>query len=72
VVGIEDAEWGERVGAAVVPTSSTSSDSADSLKTWLADRIAPYKVPRRWLFVAELPRNAMGKVTKVAVKEMFG
>ncbi len=72
VVGIEDAEWGERVSAAVVPTSATSSDSAESLKTWLADRIAPYKVPRRWLFVAELPRNAMGKVTKVAVKEMFG
>ena len=71
VVGIEDAEWGERVSAAVVPSSSTSSDSAESLMAWLADRIAPYKVPRRWLFVQELPRNAMGKVVKVDVKRLF-
>ena len=72
VVGIEDPEWGERVSAAVVPSSTTSADSAESLKAWLADRIAPYKVPRRWLFVQDLPRNAMGKVTKPAVKELFG
>jgi malonyl-CoA/methylmalonyl-CoA synthetase len=71
VVGIEDAEWGERVSAAVVPSSTTSSDSAESLKAWLADRIAPYKVPRRWLFVPELPRNAMGKVVKVDVRKLF-
>jgi malonyl-CoA/methylmalonyl-CoA synthetase len=72
VVGVEDAEWGERVCAAVVPSSSTSSESADSLKDWLGERLAPYKLPRRWLFVRELPRNAMGKVTKTEVKEMFG
>jgi malonyl-CoA/methylmalonyl-CoA synthetase len=72
VVGVEDPEWGERVCTAVVPASTTSSDSADSLKGWLAERIAPYKLPRRWIFVDDLPRNAMGKVTKTAVKEMFG
>jgi malonyl-CoA/methylmalonyl-CoA synthetase len=72
VVGVEDPEWGERVCTAVVPASTSSSDSAESLKEWLAERIAPYKLPRRWLFVAELPRNAMGKVTKPAVKELFG
>jgi malonyl-CoA/methylmalonyl-CoA synthetase len=54
-----------------VPTSPTSSESADSLKEWLEERIAPYKLPRRWIFVGELPRNAMGKVVKVAVKELF-
>jgi malonyl-CoA/methylmalonyl-CoA synthetase len=72
VVGVEDPEWGERVCTAVVPASTTSSDSADALKEWLAERIAPYKLPRRWMFVEELPRNAMGKVTKPAVKELFG
>jgi malonyl-CoA/methylmalonyl-CoA synthetase len=72
VVGVEDPEWGERVCTAVVPVSTASSDSADALKEWLAERIAPYKLPRRWMFVEELPRNAMGKVTKGAVKEMFG
>jgi malonyl-CoA/methylmalonyl-CoA synthetase len=72
VVGVEDAEWGERVCTAIVPASTRSSDSADALKDWLAERIAPYKLPRRWIFVQELPRNSMGKVTKAAVKEMFG
>jgi malonyl-CoA/methylmalonyl-CoA synthetase len=71
VVGVADPEWGERVCTAVVPASPTSTDSADSLKEWLAARIAPYKLPRRWMFVDELPRNAMGKVTKPAVKELF-
>jgi malonyl-CoA/methylmalonyl-CoA synthetase len=71
VVGVDDPEWGERVCTAVVPATATSSDSADSLRDWLAERIAPYKLPRRWLFVEELPRNAMGKVTKPAVKELF-
>jgi malonyl-CoA/methylmalonyl-CoA synthetase len=71
VVGVEDPEWGERVCTVVVPASTTSAQSADSLKNWLAERIAPYKLPRRWMFVDELPRNSMGKVTKVAVKEMF-
>jgi malonyl-CoA/methylmalonyl-CoA synthetase len=72
VVGVDDPEWGERVCTAVVAASTTQSDSADSLKEWLAERIAAYKVPRRWMFVDELPRNAMGKVTKPAVKELFG
>ncbi|MDQ4079268.1 MAG: acyl-CoA synthetase [Gemmatimonadota bacterium] len=72
VVGLEDPEWGERVGAAVVPVSMTSGDSEEALKEWLGERIAPYKLPRRWMFVDELPRNAMGKVTKPAVKELFG
>ena len=54
--------------AAVV---STNAPTPESLREWLAERIAPYKVPRRWLFVAELPRNAMGKVVKVAVRGMW-
>jgi malonyl-CoA/methylmalonyl-CoA synthetase len=69
VVGVEDPEWGERVSAAVV--TSADGASAESLREWLADRIAPYKVPRRWLFVEDLPRNAMGKVVKTEVKELF-
>jgi malonyl-CoA/methylmalonyl-CoA synthetase len=72
VVGVEDPEWGERVCTAVVPASTSPSQSAESLKEWLAERIAPYKLPRRWVFVNDLPRNAMGKVTKPAVKELFG
>jgi malonyl-CoA/methylmalonyl-CoA synthetase len=69
VVGIEDPEWGERVSAAIV--RSVDGATAESLRDWLSERIAPYKVPRRWAFVDALPRNPMGKVTKSAVKELF-
>ena len=67
VVGLEDAEWGERVCAAVVGGTA----NAEELQSWLAERLAPYKLPRRWVRVDELPRNAMGKVTKPDVKRLF-
>ncbi len=69
VVGVPDAEWGERVCAAVVPADADGSPEA--FDAWTRERLAGYKRPRRWLLVRELPRNAMGKVTKPAVQAMF-
>ena len=45
--------------------------AAAVLDPWLRDRLAGYKVPREWLCLDELPRNAMGKVRKAALREMF-
>jgi malonyl-CoA/methylmalonyl-CoA synthetase len=70
VVGIDDPEWGERVTAAVVRRDGASVD-ADELRAWGKERLAPAKVPARYLFVDELPRNALGKVLKPAVKQLF-
>jgi malonyl-CoA/methylmalonyl-CoA synthetase len=64
VVGVPDAEWGERVVAWVVATDAVN---ADELLAWGADRLAPYKRPRGVRFVDELPRNAMGKVVRSAL-----
>ena len=72
VVGIPDPEWGERVAAALVPARGEDVPGADILRPWLKERLAPYKVPSLFLASAELPRNAMGKVTKPAVRELFG
>jgi len=41
------------------------------LDGWSRERLAPYKVPRAWLCVDELPRNAMGKIQKLAVQDLF-
>jgi malonyl-CoA/methylmalonyl-CoA synthetase len=71
VVGVEDDEWGERVAAAVVMQPGRALD-VPAFQAWLRDLIAKYKVPTRLLVVSELPRNAMGKVTKAQVREMFG
>jgi malonyl-CoA/methylmalonyl-CoA synthetase len=70
VVGVPDPAWGERVCAAVVPRPSREVSEAE-LRTFVKSRLAPYKVPKQILLVADLPRNAMGKVTKLAVRELF-
>lgn len=71
VVGVADPEWGERVCAAVIPTGSASASDPDELISFVKKRLAPYKVPKDLLFVDDLPRNAMGKVTKPDVRTLF-
>jgi len=70
VVGVEDPEWGERVGVAVELRPGGSLD-LEGLKSWSKDLLAPYKIPRAMKVVAALPRNAMGKVTKPEVAALF-
>lgn len=70
VVGVPDPEWGERVCAAIVAAPGERVE-LEELRAWARERIAPWKVPTRLQVVEDLPRNAMGKVTKSAVKTMF-
>jgi malonyl-CoA/methylmalonyl-CoA synthetase len=70
VVGLPDPEWGERVCAAIVPAGGAELSVA-SMRVFARARLAPYKVPKEFLIVDALPRNAMGKVTKPAVRELF-
>ena len=72
VVAVPDEEWGERVAAALVPTAGAErSFDGTELRAWMKERLAPYKVPSLFLTLPELPRNAMGKVTKPAVQKLF-
>jgi len=70
VVGVPDAEWGERVAAAVVLNAGNAIDLA-SFRTWAKELLAAHKVPSRLLVLDALPRNAMGKVLKPAVAALF-
>lgn len=63
VVGRPHADWGETVVAFVVPAPG-AEPTLDSLRAFLADRLARYKVPRDVALVTELPRNPSGKLTK--------
>jgi malonyl-CoA/methylmalonyl-CoA synthetase len=69
VVGTPDPEWGQRVAAAVVLEDGADLD-LESLRGWCKARLAVYKVPTALHLLDELPRNAMGKVTKPAVAEL--
>ena len=70
VVGIPDPEWGERIAAAVVLHEGAELE-VEGLRSWAKQRLATYKIPTRLQVVNALPRNAMGKVTKPAVAELF-
>ena len=70
VVGVVDLEWGERVCAALVLLPQRQL-TLESLRSWAKEQLAVYKIPTRILIVDELPRNAMGKVTKPQVVELF-
>src|SRR6478736_1265653 len=63
VIGVPHQVLGEDVGAFVVCKPGTTLDDA-TLLAFCAERLADYKRPRRLWFVAELPRNATGKVMK--------
>ncbi|MEX2467151.1 MAG: acyl-CoA synthetase [Gemmatimonadota bacterium] len=71
VVGVPDEEWGERVAAALVPRAEGGGPDPAELRAWLKERLAPYKAPSLFMLLPQLPRNAMGKVTKPAVQELF-
>jgi malonyl-CoA/methylmalonyl-CoA synthetase len=70
VFGVPHADLGEGVTAAVVLQPAALLSEADIIDAVKA-RLARYKVPKRVLLIDELPRNAMGKVQKNALRAAF-
>ena len=70
VFGIAHPDFGEGVTGAVVPDGSAELDP-EALLAGLADALARFKQPKRLFIVDELPRNAMGKVQKNALRDRY-
>jgi malonyl-CoA/methylmalonyl-CoA synthetase len=68
VVALPDAEWGEVIAVALV--AEHTIDMA-ALQQWLKQKLAPYKQPRHFMQVDQLPRNAMGKLLKKSVVKLW-
>jgi fatty-acyl-CoA synthase len=65
VMGLPDAKWGEVVAACVVLAPGVEAQAAQNdLNATLAGQLARYKLPRKWFFLSELPKTALGKVQK--------
>jgi malonyl-CoA/methylmalonyl-CoA synthetase len=64
VVGLPDEALGERAVACVVARPGRGEGLEGALREHCRARLAPYKVPRAFIVLAELPRNALGKVQK--------
>ena len=67
VFGTPDEQWGEIVTAAVV-----ASAPPDELRRQLEDKLARFKLPRRFEIADALPRTASGKVDRAAVRRRYG
>jgi acyl-CoA synthetase (AMP-forming)/AMP-acid ligase II len=70
VFGIPDDEWGEAVMAVVVLAPGADLSEAETI-AFCRDHLAGYKKPKRVEFVAEIPRNAYGKVTRRELREPY-
>ncbi len=73
VVGVPSERWGEEVAAAIVASSGVPHAPPDDelLLGFARSRLAPYKCPKRLVFVSELPVNPMGKVIAAEVRKLF-
>ena len=67
VFGVEDDQWGQRVCAAVVG----DADEAE-LRRYATQRLAPYKRPKQYFRVGELPYSATGKLRRRHVPVVLG
>ena len=70
VIGRPDAEWGEVVVAFVVRRDAQEQPDAAALDAHCLTRMARFKRPKQYRFVAELPKNHYGKVLKTALREI--
>ena len=70
VIGVPHPDFGEGVTAVVVPRGGAALDE-NTLRAALELRLAKYKLPKRIVFVGQMPRNAMGKVQKAELRELY-
>ncbi|WP_309056351.1 fatty acyl-CoA synthetase [Streptomyces sp.] len=68
VIGLPHERWIEAVTAVVVPRGEVTEAE---LLTHAREKLAPFKAPKRILFVDELPRNASGKILKRELRDRF-
>ena len=73
VVGLPDARWGEVPVAVVVRAASEAGAALTDAHPFqhLQGRIARFKLPRRVVFAAALPKSALGKVQKPQVVQLI-
>ena len=72
VIGLPDEKFGSVVVAVAVAADKAEIPSDEELIEFCRPLIAGYKIPRRYEFVDELPRNASGKLLKNKLRSMFG
>jgi malonyl-CoA/methylmalonyl-CoA synthetase len=69
--GVPHKDFGEALAVAIVPRPDAQL-TQESVIAYVKGKLANFKVPKRVVFVAELPRNTMGKVLKAELRKAYG
>jgi len=70
VIGLPDNQWGERVTACIIAKPGKTIDEGQ-VKAYLKSRLSPFKVPKEYRVLEDLPRSAAGKILKRKLREML-
>ncbi|MEV0108571.1 long-chain-fatty-acid--CoA ligase [Nocardia sp. NPDC050799] len=71
LIGVPDPQWGEAPLAVIVPVDPAAPPTAADIEAFARTQLAGYKCPREIAVVAELPRNASGKVLKTELRAKY-
>lgn len=71
VIGVPHSDFGEGVTAVIVRSQGGDTPTETEIQKQLSGRLAKFKLPKRIVFVDELPRNAMGKVQKAVLRTTY-
>ncbi|QBQ04587.1 class I adenylate-forming enzyme family protein [Sporosarcina pasteurii] len=69
-IGFPDERWGEAVGAVLVLKEGETVNE-DEIITFCRERLAGYKIPRKFVYIDQLPRNTSGKILKYQLRETY-
>ncbi|MDB9519246.1 2-succinylbenzoate--CoA ligase [Roseofilum reptotaenium CS-1145] len=69
VMGLPDADWGERVTAVYVPQNEYVT--SDTVKEAIAPHLSRYKQPKTWVAVEKLPRSPQGKLNQATLRKLI-
>lgn len=71
VIGVQDAKWVEAV-TAVVALKPDQNANQDTLIAFVTEKVASYKKPRRVIFTDAIPKTAVGKLNRKALRDQYG
>ncbi|WP_406403806.1 long-chain fatty acid--CoA ligase [Streptomyces uncialis] len=70
VVAVPDDKWGERPLATVVLAEGATADF-ETLRVFLAGKVAKWQLPERWSLVAAVPKTSVGKFDKKVIRKQY-
>ena len=71
VIGLPDIKWGEVVTAIIVALDVHNNNFEIELIRFCDDKLAKFKIPKKFIYIKTLPKNASGKVLKNELRKIY-